>query len=75
MNPKNKTFEDLEENWAVKYLQGTDVYRLTNLKEDYIKLAMFILEERQNPDSFWKDYIAVLPQDWSNFPSLFSKHD
>ena len=36
---------------------------------------LYILEERQNPNSKWKNYIELLPKDWKNFPILYSEED
>ena len=42
---------------------------------DFIQLLLFMMEERRNPSSVWKDYIAALPQDWSSFPLLYSEDE
>ena len=33
------------------------------------------MEERNKPDSYWKDYIGTLPKDFSNWPPFFSQDE
>ena len=33
------------------------------------------MEERRNPNSKLKDFIAMIPKDWSNFPLLYTEDD
>jgi histone-lysine N-methyltransferase SETD3 len=35
-------------------------------------MATFLLEEKQNPDSKFKDYIDTLPSSMKDFPIFFS---
>lgn len=38
-------------------------------------LALFVIEQYYNPDSFWKPFIDILPKDLSNFPLFFSEEE
>ena len=33
------------------------------------------MQERRNPDSFYKDFISMLPTDMSSFPLFYSDKD
>ena len=33
---------------------------------------LFMMEERRNPDSLWKDYLSVMPKDYSSFPPMYT---
>ena len=37
-------------------------------------LAAFIMQERQNSQSFWKSYLDTLPKDLSHIPIYFDEH-
>jgi protein-histidine N-methyltransferase len=38
-------------------------------------IAVHLLEEMKNPDSFWRPYLQVLPKDFSNFPAFFKPEE
>ena len=40
-----------------------------------VPLTLFFLEDRQNPDSKWRDYFATLPRDWSTQVIFFSEEE
>jgi histone-lysine N-methyltransferase SETD3 len=42
---------------------------------DEVYLAAFLLEEKQRGDSFWKPYIDILPESFSNVPLFFPDHE
>jgi len=42
---------------------------------DEVYLAAFLLEEKQRGDSFWKPYLDILPESFSNVPLFFPDHE
>ena len=42
---------------------------------DYYSFTLFIMEERRNPDSFWKPYIDIFPTKCSNYPQFWSQEE
>jgi len=38
-------------------------------------IAVYLLEEQQKPDSFWRPYIDTLPTDFSSFPAFFTPEE
>lgn len=50
---------------------GRVISRLNLLSPKHSLLSAFVLNERLNPESFWKPYLDVLPKDYSNFPIFF----
>lgn len=38
-------------------------------------LSVFLLQEKKNPESFWKPYIDILPSDYASFPIFFNEED
>ena len=40
-----------------------------------VKLTLFIMEERRNPNSRFRDFIGMLPTDMSSFPLFYSNED
>ena len=50
-------------------------HNLDLLSPKHCFLTTFILQEQRKPDSFWKPYLNILPQSYSNFPIFFSDDD
>uniref|UniRef100_A0A7S0CQD4 SET domain-containing protein n=2 Tax=Amorphochlora amoebiformis TaxID=1561963 RepID=A0A7S0CQD4_9EUKA len=42
-----------------------------DMRSEHSWLAAYLLQEKHDPNSFWKPYIDVLPGDYSNMPILF----
>ena len=40
-----------------------------------VLLGLFLIEEEGKPASKWRDYIALLPKDYSNFPKFFTREE
>ena len=38
-------------------------------------LALYLIEEKQNPNSFWKPYIDIIPPVYGDFPQFYSKSE
>ena len=38
-------------------------------------LALYLLEEKQNPNSFWKPYIDIIPPVYGDFPQFYGKDE
>ncbi len=38
-------------------------------------LASYLCQEKHNPDSFWKPYLATLPQKYRNMPIFFEENE
>ena len=62
----SKTFEKLVEKKALGKLE---------LSQSNLMFKLFMMEERRNPDSMWAHYLAVVPNDWSAFPPLYSDEE
>jgi len=45
------------------------------LSSSHTFLACYLLQERRNPNSFWKPYIDILPQHYRNLPIFFTQHE
>lgn len=43
------------------------------LNSTHSYLACYLLQERHNPNSFWKPYLDILPQNYRNMPIFFSE--
>ena len=56
-----------------------EIFKLGEHRKDREKpqLAsiLLLMEERNKPDSYWKDYIGTLPKDFSNWPPFFSQDE
>ena len=37
--------------------------------------TLYMCEEKHNPDSRWADYTASMPQEYSEFPRMFTVED
>lgn len=49
--------------------------KLDLLSPKHSFLSTFLLQERRNPNSFWKPYLDVLPEQYTNFPIFFSESE
>ena len=52
-----------------------DLIRKLTADEEKIQISLYIMEERRNPVSTWRDYIALLPKDWSSVPLFYSEDE
>lgn len=43
-----------------------------DLRSKHSYLAAYLLQERDNPQSFWKPYLDILPQKYRNMPIFFT---
>jgi histone-lysine N-methyltransferase SETD3 len=48
------------------------VVKLIDVRSNHTYLAVHLLNEKRNPDSFWQPYIKSLPQTYSNMPINFN---
>jgi len=46
-----------------------------DLNSTHTFLACYLLQERDNPTSFWKPYIDILPKAFSNLPIFFNQDE
>lgn len=46
-----------------------------NFKSSNTPLALFLLEEKLNLNSFWKPYIDILPKTYNDFPQYYNKNE
>ena len=52
-----------------------DLIRKLTVDKEKIQITLYIMEERRNPVSVWRDYIALLPKDWSSLPLFYSEDE
>ena len=69
------TFED-----AKRLSTNTRILREKNLLEyitssTYIPLVLYIMEERRNSASVWKDWLGILPKDWSEQVIFYTEEE
>lgn len=50
-------------------------YKLDLLSPKHSHLSTFLLQEKHNPNSFWKPYLDILPATYSSFPIFFSEDE
>jgi histone-lysine N-methyltransferase SETD3 len=50
-------------------------HNLDLLSPKHCFLSTFLLLEKANPESFWRPYLDMLPQDYNSFPIFFSESD
>ena len=66
--------EDVLESEVAKYLIEND-NRNPVLQEKTLMYTLLLLEEQRKPDSKWKDYMALLPTDFSMFPLKYTEEE
>lgn len=49
--------------------------KLELLSPKHSFLSTFLLQEKRNPNSFWKPYLDILPSDYDSMPIFFSEQD
>jgi histone-lysine N-methyltransferase SETD3 len=49
--------------------------KLINVRSNHTFLALFLLNEKRNPESFWQPYIKSLPETYSNMPVNFTNNE
>ena len=70
----------------LSHIMTSDVAKASEVGQKIIKsgcelnsthsyLASYLLQEKHNPNSFWKPYIRILPQHYRNMPIFFEGHD
>ena len=70
----------------LSHIMTSDVAKQSELGQKIIKsgcelnsthsyLAAYLLQERHNPNSFWKPYLRILPQHYRNMPIFFEGAD
>ena len=42
---------------------------------EFIPLVLYIMEERRNPESKHKDWLGILPKDWSEQPIFYTEEE
>jgi histone-lysine N-methyltransferase SETD3 len=50
-------------------------YKLDLLSPKHSFLSTYLLREKRNPNSFWKPYLDILPQEYDSFPIFFPEED
>jgi len=61
----------MEEKSAMKS-KGATIFKELKQAEVFpdLRMVLYLIYEKHNPDSFWKPYIQVLPTDYNNIMSL-----
>ena len=70
----------------LSHIMTSDVAKASDIGQKIIKsgcelnsthsyLASYLLQEKHNPNSFWKPYIRILPQHYRNMPIFFEGAD
>ena len=50
-------------------------YKLDLLSPKHSYLSTFLLQEKNQQDSYWKPYLDILPTDYSTFPIFYKNED
>ena len=80
--PNNKIILEV----PLSHIMTSDVAKASDIGQAIIKsgcelnsthsyLASYLLQEKHNPNSFWKPYIRILPQHYKNMPVFFEGAD
>ena len=71
------TFADAKiQSTASNLFEEKKIYDLLPAKErDFIPMVLYIVEQRKNSDSVWKDYLGVLPKDMSEHPVFYTEEE
>ena len=80
--PNNKIILEV----PLSHIMTSDVAKASDIGQKIIKsgcelnsthsyLASYLLQEKHNPNSFWKPYIRILPQHYKNMPIFFDGKD
>ena len=80
--PNNKIILEV----PLSHIMTSDVAKASDIGQKIIKsgcelnsthsyLASYLLQEKHNPNSFWKPYIRILPQHYKNMPIFFDGPD
>ena len=64
-----------EQTKIAKHLYSIGILKPTHYVYDMLLLQLMIMEERRNPNSKLKDFIGMIPKDWTNFPLLYTEED
>ena len=48
---------------------------LNLLSPKHCFLSAYLLQEKSNKDSSWKEYLSVIPSKYDNFPIFFDKNE
>ena len=70
----------------LSHIMTSDVAKASDIGQKIIKsgcelnsthsyLASYLLQEKHNPNSFWKPYVRILPQHYKNMPIFFEGAD
>ena len=70
----------LTSNHALSHSKNTEILRQNGQFEqltssEFIHLVLYLMEERRNPDSKWKDWFGILPKDWSEQTIFYTEED
>ena len=57
----------LETTRNAQVISALKTYNFEDKFTDYYAFTLYIMEERRNPDSFWKPYIDIFPTMCSNY--------
>ena len=44
------------------------------MRSEHSWLAVYLMQEKHNPESFWKPYLDILPDKYMNMPIFFTDH-
>ena len=47
---------------------------MTETKHGFL-MALYLIEQMKNPDSFWKPYVDILPTDFSTYPWKYNEEE
>ena len=58
-----------------KFVEENQLHHRMGAVKELLPLMFYIMEERRNPASKWKNYLETLPKDWSNLPMFYTEED
>ena len=56
----------MENSPNAKILKEANLIEKLKSPAGVVPLALYVMEQRRDPESPWKDYLETLPKDWSN---------
>lgn len=51
------------------------LHKLDLLSPKHSFLSTYLLQEKKNPESYWRPYLDILPSDYDQFPIFFKEND
>ena len=66
---------EVRESPTIQTLREKNTMEGSKFYINRVQMALFIMEERRNPNSRFRDFIGLLPTDMSSFPLFYSNED